>query len=362
MRILIVKLGSIGDIVHTLPSLSAIRQALPDAEISWVVEQRSAEILRDNPLIDNLIEVDTHSIRSRMSVDEILATIRHQIRGLRKFKFDVALDFQGLIKSAAIAKLSGAKRRWGFSREALREPVSRLLLTDTVATDQGIHIIRKNLALAAQALNIDVPQVRFDFPIVTSEADVSEAEAIMEKAGGKNIAILNPGGGWVTKLWPAENFGELADRLWQAGLVPVITTGPGERALAETAMDRSRSGTAILANPSLKGFYHLAKRAALYVGGDTGPTHIAVAAGTPVVGLFGPTEWWRNGSPDPDDICVERDDIDCRVDCHRRTCSKWICMESNVEAVLQACMQRLGRATGHAMHKQLLEQKQPAVS
>jgi ADP-heptose:LPS heptosyltransferase len=87
-----------------------------------------------------------------MSVDEIVATIRHQIRGLRKFKFDVALDFQGLIKSAAIAKLSGAKRRWGFSREALREPVSRLLLDDTVSTEPGIHIIRKNLALAARGI------------------------------------------------------------------------------------------------------------------------------------------------------------------------------------------------------------------
>jgi len=362
MRVLIVKLGSIGDVVHTLPSLAAIRAAFPDAEISWVVEQRSAEILRGNPLIDNLIEVDTHSIRGGMSVDEIVATIRHQIRGLRKFKFDVALDFQGLIKSAAIAKLSGAKRRWGFSREALREPVSRLLLSDTVSTEQRIHIIRKNLALAAGALNIDVPLDRFDFPIATSDANVSEADAILEKARGKDVVILNPGGGWVTKLWPAEHFGELADRLSEAGLAPVVTTGPGEWALAEIVMDKSRSGAAILANPSLKGFYELAKRATLYVGGDTGPTHIAVAAGTPIVGLFGPTEWWRNGSPAPDDVCVERNDIDCRVDCHRRTCSKWICMESSVETVFQACMQRMGRASGHAINKKPLEQRQPAVS
>jgi ADP-heptose:LPS heptosyltransferase len=101
-------------------------------------------------------------------------------------------------------------------------------------------------------------------------------------------------------------------------------------------------GKALPVNLSLKGFYSLAQRARVYVGGDTGPTHIAVAAGTPIVGLFGPTEWWRNGSPRPEDICVERNDIDCRVDCHRRSCSKWICMDIEVERVMRAVEQRLG--------------------
>jgi ADP-heptose:LPS heptosyltransferase len=137
MRVLIVKLGSIGDIVHTLPSLAAIRQALPGAEISWVVEERSAEILRDNPLIDNLIEVDTHSIRSRMSVDEILATVRHQIRGLRRFKFDCRTRLSGADQIGGDSKTLRCKTPVGFSREALREPVSRLLLTDTVMTEPG---------------------------------------------------------------------------------------------------------------------------------------------------------------------------------------------------------------------------------
>jgi ADP-heptose:LPS heptosyltransferase len=97
----------------------------------------------------------------------------------------------------------------------------------------------------------------------------------------------------------------------------------------------------VLAQPSLKGFFELAKRAKIYVGGDTGPTHIAVAAGAPVVGLFGPTEWWRNGSPDPSDICVERTDIACRIDCHRRQCANWICMDSDVETVFGAVMRRI---------------------
>ena len=343
MRILIVKLSSIGDIIHTLPSLAAIRGALPDAEISWVVEERSAEILRGNPMIDNLIEVDTRSLRGGMVIEEILLSVSKQIRGLRKFKFDVAVDFQGLLKSAMIAKFSGAKRRWGFSRGSLREPASRFLLTDTVETPLQIHVIAKNLALASGALNIAVPMSGFEFPIATNADHKAEAGAIIEAVGGGDFAVLNPGGGWVTKLWHAEKFGALADRLWEeSAIVSIVATGPKETELAEKVAANSRSGKIVLSQPGLKGFYELVKRAKIYVGGDTGPTHIAVAAGAPVVGLFGPTEWWRNGSLNPDDICVERNDIDCRVDCHRRTCSKWICMDSDVATVYEAIEKRIG--------------------
>ena len=341
MRLLIVKLGSIGDIVHTLPALAAIRKAFADAEISWVVEERSSEILKGNPLIDNLIEVDTRRLRRRRDIDKIVHEAGRQLRGLRKFGFDVSIDFQGLLKSAAIAKLSGAKRRWGFSRVGLREPMSRLLLTNTVQTPTQIHVIRKNLVLAAGALDIEVSNSDLEFPIASSAENISEAEAVTEKSGGE-FAILNPGGGWVTKLWHTERFGQLADRLWEEkGLRSVVTTGPSEDDLAEKIAANSRSGKLTFAQLSLKGFYELAKRSRVYVGGDTGPTHIAVAAGMPVVGLFGPTEWWRNGSLNPDDICVERTDIDCRVDCHRRTCSKWICMDSDVDTVLAAIIKRV---------------------
>lgn len=341
MRILIVKLGSIGDIIHTLPSLAAIRHAIPEANISWVVEEGVAEMLRGNEVIDNLIEVDTKSMRGGMVIEEILLGIGKQLRGLRKFKFDIAIDFQGLWKSAAIAKFSGAKRRWGFSRDGLREPSSRLLLTDTVNVPAQINVIRKNLALVSGALGVDLRDV-IEFPIATTPENEAEAEAIVARAAG-DFAILNPGGGWVTKLWHAEKFGSLADRLWEEkGLVSVVATGPREAELARTVAASSRSGKAILEQPSLKGFYELAKRARIYVGGDTGPTHIAVAAGARVVGIFGPTEWWRNGSPNPDDIVVERNDIDCRVECHRRTCDKWICMDIDVETVFNAVSARLG--------------------
>ncbi|HEY6186400.1 MAG TPA: lipopolysaccharide heptosyltransferase I [Pyrinomonadaceae bacterium] len=348
MRILIVKLGSIGDIVHTLPALSAIRRARPRAEISWVVERRAAEILRDNQLLDRLIEVDTKALRRWPMSGETLLAPRRQLRRLRASSFDLALDFQGLLKSAAIARLSGAQRSYGFAREALREPASRFLLSKTIPTAPHTHVIHKNLRLAAGALGISVPTAPEDleFVIATGPEHLREAE---EAAGGADApyAILNPGGGWPTKLWSAERFGALADELWaHHGLRSLVTYGPGERELAERVQASGKAGRARAVTLSLKGFYALAKseRARVYVGGDTGPTHLAVAAGTPVVGLFGPTEWWRNGSPRPQDICVERTDIGCRTDCHRRACSQWVCMDIEVERVLSAVTERLRRA------------------
>ncbi|HYX28264.1 MAG TPA: glycosyltransferase family 9 protein [Pyrinomonadaceae bacterium] len=345
MQILIVRLGSIGDIVHTLPSLAAIRQALPEAEVSWVVERRAAEILRDNPILDRLIEIDTKALRRGLMSGETLRAPRQQLRLLRASAFDLALDFQGLLKSATVARLSGARRVVGFAREGLREPASRFLLHETVSIPERQHIIRKNLALVERALRISVPRDAdtFQFPIAIDETHEREA------AGAANInqpyAILNPGGGWPTKLWSAEKFGLLADQLWSHfGLISLVTSGPGEDELTERALSASKSGKAKGVSVSLKGFCALARRAEVYVGGETGPTHLAIAMRTPVVGLLGPTEWWRNGSPYADDICVERTDIDCRENCHRRSCSKWICMDIDVERVFHAVSDRLERA------------------
>jgi heptosyltransferase-1 len=343
MRILIVKLGSIGDIVHTLPALAAVRRALPEAEISWAVERGAAEILRDNPLLDRLIEVDTKALRRGLMSGETLRAPRQQLRLLRASAFDLALDFQGLLKSAMVARLSGARRVVGFARESLREPASRILLHKTVQIPDRLHVIRKNLAMAESALAISVPENSndFQFPIALNSSHEDEAKAAALGTEGR-FAILNPAGGWPTKLWSAEKFGALADELWNHfRLHSLVTYGPGETDLAEKVLSNSQSGKARTVSLSLKGFYALAKKTTVYVGGDTGPTHLAVAARTPVVGLFGPTEWWRNGSPYSDDICVERTDIGCRVDCHRRSCSQWICMDIDVERVLHAVTDRL---------------------
>lgn len=343
MKILIVKLGSIGDVIHTLPALSAIKNALPEAEVSWAVEKKSAELLRGNPLLTRLIEIDTKKLRFKDTPSQTLIAAREQLKELRASNFDVALDFQGLLKSAMIAKLSRAKRRYGFSRRHLREPASRLLLTKTVEINPKAHVVVKNLTLAEKALKIPVPSENFEFPIFTSENHFAEAEKVISQTS-ENFAILNPAGGWATKLWEAEKFGALADRLWEEnGLVSIVTTAPNEKFLAEKTLNASKSGKIISANTSLKGFYELAKRAKVYVGGDTGPTHLAVAAGAPTVGIFGPTEWWFNGSPNPLDICVERIDIACRLNCNRRTCSNWICLDIGIETVLRAVQSRIGQ-------------------
>jgi heptosyltransferase-1 len=343
MKILFVKLGSIGDVVHTLPALAAVRRAVPGASISWAVERGAAEILRDNHFLETLIEVDTKGLRRWPLSGETLAATRRQLRRLRASPFDLSLDFQGLFKSALVSRLSGARRRAGFERAHLREPASRLLLTETYKVPERVHVIRKNLALASGALGVELPTAAdtFEFPIVVSDAHEQEAEDVVQRVG-ERFTILNPGGGWPTKLWDAERFGALADALLvEHGLRSVVTYGPGERELAERVVASSRTGAAHAASPSLKGFYALARRTSVYVGGDTGPTHLAVAAGAPVVGLFGPTEWWRNGSPREEDLCVERTDIGCRTDCHRRSCTRWVCMDIGVRTVAEAVGERL---------------------
>ncbi len=341
MKILIVKLSSIGDVVHTLPVLSVIKQQIPDADISWVVEKKSAEILRNNQLLTKIIEIDTKALRQRKTLGETLLIARQQFSGLRVSTFDIALDFQGLLKSATIAKVAKVKKRYGFSKEVLREPASRFLLNETVKIPKKVHIIRKNLLLAEKALHLLPTETDFQFPIFIDELHKLEAEKIIEKTG-ENFAILNPAGGWVTKLWHAKKFGELADKLFENyGITSIIPTIPSEQHLTDKVLQASKSGKIMAENLSLKGFYELAKHTKIYVGGDTGPTHLAVAANAPIVGIFGPTEWWRNGSPNENDICVERNDIGCRVDCHRRTCSNWICMDISVDAVFDAVQKRL---------------------
>src|SRR5687768_482668 len=230
MRILIVKLGSIGDIVHTLPALAALRTAMPHAEISWVAERSCSEILKDNPVLDRLIEVDTKALRRGLMSGETLRAPRQQLRRLRASAFDLALDFQGLLKSASIARLSGARRIFGFSRDSLREPASRILLSKSIPISKNTHVIRKNLKLVSGALGIAVPEEArdFEFPIGTRPEHEAEGNNARLVTGG-NYAILNPGGGWPTKLWSAERFGRLADELWSHhGLYSLITHGPGE--------------------------------------------------------------------------------------------------------------------------------------
>ncbi|MEN3330732.1 MAG: heptosyltransferase [Blastocatellia bacterium] len=352
MRIVIVKLSAIGDVVHALPAVAALRRVLPDARLAWVVEKRAAAILQDSPVIDELIEIDTRAWRKRLTSRATLVDMRERLAVLRGHSgIDIAIDFQGLLKSGLVTKATQSRRRIGFEKADLREPLSRLFLTEQVATSRFQHVIDKNLALARAAVEdlSENGQAAFaanayEFPIALSADDERYAEEAANHRAAR-FAILNPGGGWPTKLWPAVRFGELADHLYeQHGIVSYVTYGPGEEELAQVVASHARSGAAQLIASTLKQFGALARRAALFVGGDTGPLHLAAAAGTAVVGIYGPTSPERNGPFNPQDITVGRD-LWCRTACHRRACWHWECMDIPASLVARAASLRLARAS-----------------
>ncbi len=340
MRILIVKLGAIGDVVHTLPAVAALRAHLPAAHLAWAVERGgAAKLLAGTPVVDEVIELNLRGWRRSLTNLDTQTEIRQAMYRLRQGGFDLSLDFQGLLKSAMVARLARIPRRIGFCRAALREPAASFMMNELVEVDDRQHIIRKHLQLVAH-LGVPFP-ARYEFPIALDAADHAFAAAQLEWAQGA-CAILNPGGGWPTKLWSPAGFGEIADRLWQEyGIHSFITCGPGEEALADEVVAASGSGHATRLDSTLKQFLALAGRARLFLGGDTGPMHLAAAAGTPIVTIFGPTAARRNGPFDPADVVVERFDLDCRTDCYRRSCSHTSCMQIPVETVWQGVIKRL---------------------
>lgn len=338
MHVLVVKLSAIGDVVHALPAVAALRRSSPDVRVTWVVERAAAAVLRGSPAIDRLVEIDTRAWRRRLLRRDTRRTLVDRLSALRAEPVDVALDLQGLLKSGLVAYASGASRRVGFATESLREPASRAFLTEQVAVDDHGHVIEKNLSLVRH-LGVEV-RGEYEFPIVVPD----DVRAGLEgRLPAEPFAILNPGGGWATKLWPAERFGRLAESIGERhGLVSLVTFGPGEEALARNVVAASPSGLARLFPCSLLELVELARRCRLFVGGDTGPLHLAAAAGAPIVGLYGPTSPLRNGPFDPRDRTVGRTGLACRTDCYRRTCDHWECMEipvSDVQRVVAARLQ-----------------------
>lgn len=355
MRILIVKLSSIGDVVHTLPAAALLRGALPDAQIAWAVEHAASAIIEGSPVIDELIRLDTKAWRKDLLRGSIARDARagfSRLRGAAELngdgRTDLAIDFQGLMKSGVIAFASRATKRLGLQTSDLRESASKVFLTEQAATSEFIHVIDKNLALARAAIAIVTKQSNpdrpstdgYDFPIAVSEDDERYVQEVIESQGGPFV-ILNPGGGWPTKLWPAGQYAKLADWLSDdCGLKSLVTFGPGEEALAHTVVSGSRSKSTRAVASTLKQFVALARHAALFVGGDTGPLHLAAASGTPIVGLYGPTSPARNGPFDPRDVTVGRE-LWCRTACHRRSCWHWECMDIPVRDVKRAVLNRL---------------------
>lgn len=315
-RFLIIRLGSLGDLVHAVPAVAALRAAHPDAQIDWLVERPHAPLLAQVPAISNVIVLKGRSVRGW------LATRAE----LRATQYDVAIDLQGLVKSAALARLSGATRVIGFDKKFLREPAARFFYTEQIPVGEARHVIQKNLTLMNRVIcdrrsgDLTSP----DHPIARSPDEFrllpSPALQSLQAAGVTDFALLNPGAAWPNKRWPAESFAAVARWIHATyGWTPVVLWGPGEEAIAD-AIVAAAGGVAVRApRTTFNDLLVVAKESKLFVSGDTGPLHLACAMSAPVVALFGPTTEKRNGPWDDRDVSISRYD---QCACHyERVCT-----------------------------------------
>jgi len=355
-RILIVRMSALGDIVHALPVLAALRRAWPAVKVDWIVDEAYASILSLAEGLHQSVIVRAKSgnpstFARGASADKKGLPPRfgggagylQAVRYLRSQKYDVALDLQGLLKSAVWARLSGARRVIGFDRAHLREPMAAAFYSETVVPLEAPHVIQKNLSIL-KALGL--PPAAVELPLHPVAA-VATGDAIAAAGGSRKYAVLNPGAAWPNKRWPAERFGALAAQLRaRTGLHSLVTWGPNERELAQRVIAAS-AGAAIAAPPTeIADLAVIMRDAALVVSGDTGPLHIAAAMGTPLVGLYGPTWPERNGPWD------ERDQVISRaggcVCHHKRQCLRGApCInEIEVTEVVAAAERRLSMRRG----------------
>ncbi len=313
-RILVVRLGSMGDIIHTLPAVAALRACLPEAVIGWAVERRWSALLAteaaidsprcpDKPLV-NLVHVfDTLAWRSALLSDETWRAVRDSLSALRSLSYDIAIDFQGAWKSAVIAQLSRAPRRIGFVEP--RERPATLFYTHPVPAT-GAHIVQQNMSLIGDLCRnhisgTDLPAVHSTptFPLPVDPAAETAVDDQLRELGIHSFALINPGAGWGDKCWPAERYAEVARSLALHGLRAIINFGPREEQLAREvgtlANSAARAEVATVLSPPLADLIALSRRARLCIGGDTGPVHLAAAVGVPVVALYGPTDPARTG-------------------------------------------------------------------
>ena len=310
-RLLIVRLGAMGDILHALPAVALLRSAAPEARIGWVVERRWSELLcapgcspsgersEGRPMIDELHRVDTRGWRRRPFRSEVRREFFAAVGSRLSRRYDAALAFQAAIKSAQMARLSPDGRVVGFRHP--REALARWLYHESIESSAA-HVIGQNRELARSWLrregcNAASPELPSGAALLPRDEAAEESIAALLDSRGLGrmpFAILNPGAGWGAKQWPAERYGELALRLGARGMPSVVNYGPGEEKLAGKVAAGSQGGATALC-PSLSQLIALTRRARLFVGGDTGPLHLAALIGVPTVALFGPTDPARNG-------------------------------------------------------------------
>jgi heptosyltransferase I len=314
--LLIVRLSAMGDIIHTLPAAAALRQAFPRATLGWLIEERWAELLctlryprsgprsAQRPLVDRVHTVNLAEWRrapfSFNTVQQMAAGLS-QLRGIR---YDAVIDFQGAVRSALLARWSGAPVVFGDVQP--RENAASMFYSRKVlCNSNGTHVIEQALELAeavvprTEAASLSgaplngpgsIPQPEVEFPV---DPDAGEKMASLTADMGDFI-ILNPGAGWGAKRWPAGRYGQVAKELANDGFTSLVNYGPGEEDLA-VAVETSSQGAARKISCSISELIALTRRASAFIGGDTGPMHLAAALKIPVVAVFGPTNPARNG-------------------------------------------------------------------
>ncbi len=328
-KILIVRMGAMGDIIHGLPAVALLRQRFPDAHIGWVIERRWTDLLyaqgvapgaplsSDKPLINETFVVDTKSWRRALLARQTRRQMRDVIHDIRSVGFQVTIDLQGSLKSALAAKASQAERILGPAKP--REFPAQWFYTEKISTDRP-HVVEQYAELVAPLLGGESATPKSGahlLPIDRASELWREHELSERKLSGWRYAVLSPGAGWRAKEWPAKKYGELARHLAKDGIRSLVNVGPSEGELAETVM-ASSGGHAMPIRCNIAQLIALLRHACLFVGGDTGPMHVANLMGVPVVALFGPTDPARNG-PHFQPSAVLRDPASTTSYSHSRT-------------------------------------------
>jgi heptosyltransferase I len=337
-RILIIRLSSLGDILHTLPAFAGLRAAYPDARIDWLVAKKCEFLMSAVRGIHTVHVLDT-SMLVRLPPDKSAwRSLENLIRSLRAIRYDYSIDFQGLLKTAFLGALSRSTMRLGFSKDLVRERPAHWFYQKTPGNPQRqVHVLVLNRMLAQLAGALPTP-VCCDFQV--SESDRLYVDSILKEKNLHNFVVINPGGGWPTKRWNPGRYGALAKKIIALGLPVVVTTGPGEEILYRLIEENGRNAALFHFPISFLQLIPLLKKARLFIGGDTGPFHLACALGTPVVGILGPTLPVRNGPWQETDETVFHP-LPCSA-CHARICSTGNeCMDISVEEVYAAVVRRL---------------------
>ncbi|MBM4136474.1 MAG: lipopolysaccharide heptosyltransferase II [Nitrospira sp.] len=337
-KILIIKPSSLGDVVHSLPFLNAIRTCFPKAEIHWVIAKGLEGLLEGHPMINKLWIINKDTWKKMKHVNITINEIRMLFKALKKEKFDLVVDLQGLLRSGILTAATGAPVKVGF-KEA-REG-SRFFYTYKVEGERDIHAVDRYLKIA-RFLGCDISDVCFPFPLYKPTSSFIFHPSSFHFSLSKDYAVIIPGARWKTKIWPYEHFGELLSML---PLDTVIVGSKGDKDIADKIVTFSKGKAISLAGKTdLKDLIEVIRDARFVVSNDSGPMHIAAALHIPVFAIFGPTDPLRTG-PYGEGHTIIKEKISC-APCFKRTCSDIKCMRAvSVEKVYETIMDKLNLAT-----------------